>query len=225
METISIALADGTRVSGIVQAPADPGACFVFAHGAGAGMAHPFMAAVADGLARRGIATLRYQFPFMELGRKRPDTPSVAHATVRAAVAEASRRFGALPLVAGGKSFGARMTSQTQAADALPQVEALLFLGFPLHPAGVPSSTRAQHLQAVRVPMLFVQGTQDKLAELALLEPVIAALGPRARLMAIDQADHSFHVPKRSGRDDAAVLEALLDGVARWIADPRRGMP
>ncbi|HEY2256464.1 MAG TPA: alpha/beta family hydrolase [Variovorax sp.] len=220
-QKISIALGDGSRVSGIVQAPADPSACFVFAHGAGAGMTHPFMAAVADGLARRGIATLRYQFPSMELGSKRPDTPPVAHATVRAAVAEAIRNFGSLRLLAGGKSFGARMTSQAQATDPLPQVEALLFLGFPLHPAGVPGTSRAQHLQALRIPMLFVQGTQDKLAEMAQLQPVIAALGPLATLMVIDQADHSFHVPKRSGRNDAAVLDEMLDGVTRWVARPQ----
>jgi predicted alpha/beta-hydrolase family hydrolase len=217
MQKISIRINDDLSVSGIVQGPGHPSACYVFAHGAGAGMTHPFMAAVAHGLEERNIATLRYQFPYMELGKKRTDTPPAAHAAVRAAVAHAAQRFGPLRLFAGGKSFGARMTSQAQALDPLPQVEGLVFLGFPLHPAGEPSSSRADHLSKVGVPMLFVQGTQDKLADLALLHPVVDALGSRATLMTIDQADHSFHVLKRSGRNDEAVLIEMLDGVARWI--------
>ncbi len=218
MQKVSIRINDELNVSGIVQAPSDPRACYVFAHGDGAGMEHSFMAAVADGLAERGIATMRYQFPYMELGKKRPDTPPVAHAAVRAAVAHAALTFGALPLVAGGKSFGARMTSQAQAIDPLPQVECLVFLGFPLHPADEPAVSRAEHLSKVRIPMLFVQGTQDKLADLGHLRPVIDALGPRARLMTIEHADHSFHVLKRSGRDDAEVLKEILDGVTQWLA-------
>jgi predicted alpha/beta-hydrolase family hydrolase len=223
MQQVSIRINDDMTVSGIVQAPSDPRACYVFAHGAGAGMTHPFMAAVADGLAERNIATLRYQFPYMELGKKRTDIPPTAHAAVRAAVAHAVQLFGPLRLFAGGKSFGARMTSQAQSIEPLPQVEGLIFLGFPLHPAGEPASSRADHLAKVRVPMLFVQGTQDKLADLELLRPVIAALGARATLMSIDQADHSFHVLKRSGRDDDAVMTEMLDGVARWVDAGRAG--
>ena len=223
MEKVSIRIDDDLSVSGIAQGPGDPAACYVFAHGAGAGMTHPFMTAVADGLAQRNIATLRYQFPYMELGRKRTDTPPVAHAAVRAAVAHAAQMFGPVRLLAGGKSFGARMSSQAQAIDPLPQVEGLIFLGFPLHPAGEPASSRADHLAKVRIPMLFVQGTQDKLADLALLRPVVDALAPRATLMPIDPADHSFHVLKRSGRNDEAVLVEVLDGVARWIETLPRG--
>ncbi|MBO9512840.1 MAG: alpha/beta hydrolase [Variovorax sp.] len=216
MHTLTIPLGDGAAVSGLLQAPRSPIACYVFAHGAGAGMAHPFMQAAADGLAERHIATLRFQFPYMERGSKRPDTPPVAHAAVRAAVACAAREFGPLALVAGGKSFGARMTSQAQAIEPLPGVAGLVFLGFPLHPAGTPGTSRADHLSKVQVPMLFVQGTQDKLAEPGLLRPVVTGLGERATLMSIDHADHSFHVPKRSGRDDEAVMKEVLDGVARW---------
>ena len=217
MQKLTIRINDDTSVSGIVQAPSDPRACYVFAHGAGAGTTHPFMAAIADGLEQRNIATLRYQFPYMELGKKRTDTPPTAHTAVRAAVAHAAQLFGPLRLFAGGKSFGARMTSQAQAIEPLPQVEGLIFVGFPLHPAGEPASSRADHLSKVQVPMLFVQGTEDKLADLDLLSPVVASLGSRATLMTIDQADHSFHVLKRSGRDDAAVLVEILDGIARWV--------
>lgn len=222
MRKLSIQVSDDITVSGILQSPDDPVACYVFAHGAGAGMEHAFMTAVADGLAERRIATLRFQFPYMERGSKRPDTPPVAHAAVRAAVACATREFGSLMLLAGGKSFGARMTSQAQATLPLPQVAGLVFLGFPLHPAGTPSTSRADHLSKVRIPMLFVQGTQDKLAELDRLRPIVAALGTRATLMTIEHADHSFHVPKRSGRDDEAVLEEVLDDVMRWT-DALRG--
>ena len=187
-------------------------------HGAGAGMAHPFMAAVARGLAERGIATLRYQFPYMERGSKRPDIPKVAHAAVRAACAEAARRCPTLPLFAGGKSFGGRMSSQAQAIEPIPGVHGLIFFGFPLHPAGKPSDERAAHLANVRVPMLFLQGTRDELADLALLRPVVATLGERATLATFDDADHSLHVPARSGRSDAEVLAAALDRCAAWIA-------
>jgi uncharacterized protein len=213
-----LVVTDGAiRVSALLHAPAQPRACYVLAHGAGAGMTHPFMAAVADGLAARGIATLRYQFPYMEAGKKRPDVPALAHATVRAAVATAARELPKLPLIAGGKSFGGRMTSQAQAAAPLPGVRGLAFLGFPLHPAGRPSRERAQHLAAVDLPMLFLQGTRDELAHLDELEPVVAALGERATLRRFDDADHSFHVPRRSGRSDAQVLDEVLDAFGAWV--------
>lgn len=204
-------------VSGLLLAPPGARAAYVFAHGAGAGMAHPFMEAVAQGLAARGIATLRYQFPYMERGSRRPDTPRVAHAAVRAAVAGAGRVWPQLPLFAGGKSFGARMTSQAQADAPLPGVRGLAFLGFPLHPAGKPSDERAAHLSQVQVPMLFLQGTRDELAMLELLQPVVERLGHRATLRLFTDADHSFHVPARSGRKDADVLGELLDALAAWI--------
>jgi predicted alpha/beta-hydrolase family hydrolase len=207
-----------TRVSALLQAPPHPSTCFVFAHGAGAGMAHPFMAAVASGLAERGIASLRYQFPYMEKGGKRPDPPKVAHATVRAAVAEAHRQLPDVPLIAGGKSFGGRMTSQAQALAPLEGVTGLAFLGFPLHPAKQPSQERARHLAGVTIPMLFLQGTRDALAELSELEPVCAALGSRATLKLFADADHSFHVPARTGRKDAEVRAEMLDAFAAWAA-------
>ena len=203
---------------GLLIAPPGANACYVFAHGAGAGMTHPFMAAFAEGLAERGIATLRYNFPYMEAGSKRPDTPKVAHAAVRAAVAEAAERLPRMPLFAGGKSFGGRMTSQAQAAQPLPGVKGLLFLGFPLHPAGKPSIERAAHLDQVRVPMLFLQGTRDELATLDLLNPVVGGLGPNATLELFDDADHSFHVRARSGHTDAQVREAMLDATVAWMA-------
>jgi len=213
-----LAIADGAiRVSALVQAPPAARACYVLAHGAGAGMAHPFMAAVAAGLFARGIATLRYQFPYMEAGGKRPDPPAIAQASVRAAVAAAARELPALPLVAGCKSFGGRMTSQAQAAAPLPGVRGLVFLGFPLHPAGRPSRERAQHLAAIDVPMLFLQGTRDELAKLKELEPVTTALGARATLHLFADADHSFHVPRRSGRTDAQVLDEILDALSAWV--------
>src|SRR6185503_5055748 len=173
-------------------------------------------AAVAAELAERGIATLRYQFPYMEQGSKRPDPPALAHATVRAAVATAAELASGLPLIAGGKSFGGRMTSQAQAAAPLEGVRGLAFLGFPLHPAGKPSAERAKHLAQVKVPMLFLQGTRDALADLDQLKPVVASLGKRATLRLFDDADHSFHVPARSGRTDAEVMNAMLDAFAAW---------
>jgi predicted alpha/beta-hydrolase family hydrolase len=214
---LTIAVEATRRVSALLRAPADARACYVVAHGAGAGMRHAFMGAIAGALATRGIATLRYQFPYMENGSKRPDVPAVAHAAVRAAVAEASRAMPGVALVAGGKSFGGRMTSQAQAATPLPGVRGLVFLGFPLHPAGKPSDERAAHLADVRVPMLFLQGTRDDLASLALLKPVIERLGANASLVLSDDADHSFHVPARRGRKDADVLAALADAITAWV--------
>jgi predicted alpha/beta-hydrolase family hydrolase len=198
--------------------PPRPKACFVFAHGAGAGMTHSFMEEAAAGLKDRGIATLRYQFPYMENGSKRPDTPKVAHAAVRAAVAEATRLCPGLPLIAGGKSFGGRMTSQAQALAPLPGVGGLAFFAFPLHPSGKPSDERAAHLFDVHVPMLFLQGTQDKLADFQLLRPVVKHLGRRATLHAVDQADHAFHVLVRSGRSDAEVMREILDAFVAWVS-------
>jgi predicted alpha/beta-hydrolase family hydrolase len=179
-------------------------------------MAHPFMAAVATELGGRGIATLRYQFPYMDQGGKRPDPPKVAHAAVRAAVAEAGRLLPGMPLIAGGAAFGGRMTSQAQALEPLPGIRGLAFLGFPLHPAGKPSQERGQHLFEVRIPMLFLQGTRDALAMLDELEPLCTALGPRATLMLYADADHSFHVPARTGRKDAQVRAEMLDALAAW---------
>jgi predicted alpha/beta-hydrolase family hydrolase len=211
-----------TRVSALLQIPPRASACFVFAHGAGAGMAHPFMAAVAAGLSERGIASLRYQFPYMEGGGKRPDPPKVAHAAVRAAVAEARRQLPDVPLIAGGKSFGGRMTSQAQALAPLEGVTGLAFFGFPLHPAKRPSQERAAHLADVTIPMLFLQGTRDALADLGELEPVCAALGSRATLKLFAEADHSFHVPARTGRKDAEVRAEMLDAFAAWAVRESR---
>jgi len=216
-EAIRIAIDAGGEVSGLFDAPASPLACYVFGHGAGAGMAHSFMASVALGLAERDIATLRYQFPYMERGSRRPDSPKIAHAVVRAAIADAARRCPNLPLIAGGKSFGGRMTSQAQAASPLPGVVGLLFFGFPLHPAGKPSIDRAEHLARVKVPMLFVQGTRDELADAGLIEPTVEALRDSATLHWVPEGDHSLHVPARSGRSDAQVLSTALDAARRWI--------
>lgn len=209
-------------VSALLRVPDDARAGFVFAHGAGAGMTHRFMADFADGLAERGIATLRYQFPYMEHGSKRPDVPKVAHAAVRAAVAEAGRRLPRLPLFAGGKSFGGRMTSQAQAAAPLPGVRGLVFVGFPLHAAGKPEDTRGAHLLDVQLPMLFLQGTRDELATLDLLQALVQRLGERATLALFDDADHSFHVRARSGGSDAQTRAAMLDVMSAWppIAAP-----
>jgi predicted alpha/beta-hydrolase family hydrolase len=209
---------DGERnVSGLLQVPADARACMVLAHGAGAGMGHPFMASVAQGIAERGIATLRYQFPYMERGSKHPDAPHLAQATVRCAVAEASRLAPGLPLFAGGKSFGGRMTSQAQAESPLQGVRGIAFLGFPLHPSGRPSDERGMHLFDIDIPTLFLQGSRDELADLELLRPLVARLGGRATLKVFADADHSFHVPARSGRKDAEVRAELLDALADWI--------
>ena len=207
----------GTTVSALLKLPPDARALYVFAHGAGAGMTHSFMGAIADGLAERSIATLRYQFPSMEKGSRRPDSPPVAHAAVRAAVEAAARAAPGLPLFAGGKSFGGRMTSQAQAARPLTGVRGLVFFGFPLHPAKKPADERALHLQQVAVPMLFLQGTRDELADLTLLRPVVGRLGERAAMTEFEQADHSFHVPASSGRRDADVRAEMLDVTAAWI--------
>jgi predicted alpha/beta-hydrolase family hydrolase len=216
-EALQIEIAPGEAVSALLMQPPQSRACYVFAHGAGAGMTHASMEKVAAGLAERGIATLRYQFPYMEKGSKRPDAPAVAHAAVRAAVSEAGRRCGALPLIAGGRSFGGRMTSQAQALSPSPGVRGLAFLGFPLHPAGKPSSERAKHLTGVNIPMLFLQGTRDALAELNLLEPVVKDLGSRAQLRLLEGADHSFHVLKSSGRNDREVMDEALDAFVAWV--------
>jgi predicted alpha/beta-hydrolase family hydrolase len=215
--SLRIPLHDGSAVSGLALVPGAAKAGLVLAHGAGAGMSHPFMATVVDRLADRGVATLRYQFPYMEKGTGRPDPANVAQVTVRAAVAEAVRRLPDIPLFAGGKSFGGRMTSEAQAGGALPGVIGLVFLGFPLHPAKRPSAARAQHLVNVRIPMLFLRGTRDALAQPELLAQVTADLGNRATLKSFLDADHSFHVPKRSGSTDAQVMAELCDTISAWV--------
>ena len=182
-------------------------------------MSHPFMAAIAVGLGERGVATLRYQFPFIEQRAKRPDPPRLAQATVRAAVLEAARLTSGLPLFAGGKSYGGRMTSQAQAASPLPGIQGIVFLGFPLHPAGRPSEERANHLFDLQVPMLFLQGTRDQLADMQLLRPIISQLGACATLKLFQDADHSFHVPVRTGRSDPEVRNELLDAFAAWVTE------
>jgi uncharacterized protein len=214
---VTITVDDANRVSGLLQMPREARACYVMAHGAGAGMAHPFMQAVADEFAARGIATLRYQFPYMERGSKRPDAPKLAHAAVRAAVAEASRLAPELPLFAGGKSFGGRMTSQAQASSPLSGVRGLVFLGFPLHPAGKPADERGAHLFDAQVPMLFLQGTRDELADLQLLQALVDKLGARATLRLFEEADHSFHAPARTGRKDSQIRAEISKALADWI--------
>jgi predicted alpha/beta-hydrolase family hydrolase len=216
-ERLTLAIDETRRVSALLQLPPAAKACFVFAHGAGAGMDHASMVAIAAELAARNIATLRFQFPYMERRTRRPDPPLVCHATVRAAVAEAARLAPTLPLFAGGRSFGGRMTSQAQAIKPLPGVRGLGFIGFPLHPAGKPSAERALHLREVNIPMLFLQGTRDELAKLELLQPLIDQLGARATLKLLQDADHSFHVPARTGRKDAEVRAEMLDALATWI--------
>jgi predicted alpha/beta-hydrolase family hydrolase len=214
---VTIEAGSDQTVSGLLVIPERATACYVMAHGAGAGMTHPFMASVAGGLSERGVATLRYQFPFMEHGSRRPDRPAMAQATVRAAVVEAARLAPSVPLFAGGKSFGARMSSQAQAAAVLPGVRGLAFIGFPLHPAGKPSDERARHLFDVRIPMLFLQGTRDALAETGLLLPLSERLGGSVTMRLIELADHSFHVPARSGRTDQQAMGEVLDGLAGWM--------
>lgn len=208
---------DGTRVSALFLHPPAARACFVFAHGAGAGMEHPSMVAIAADLAARRVATLRFQFPYMQSGKRRPDLPPLCHATVRAAVAEAARMAPGLKLIAGGRSFGGRMTSQAQAIEPLSGVTGLAFLGFPLHPAGKPSTVRADHLCDVNIPMLFLQGTRDALADLDMVEPVVKRLGARASLKLLQDADHSFHVPARTGRRDMDVRAEMLDALVAWV--------
>lgn len=213
---VTITIDDARQVSGLLQVPTDARVCYVLAHGAGAGMSHPFLAAVADGLAERGIATLRYQFPYMEGGSKRPDAPTLAQATVRAAVAEAGHRVPGLALIAGGKSFGGRMTSQAQAISPLRGVRGLAFLGYPLHPAGRLSVERGAHLFEVQIPMLFLQGTRDALADSEVLQELVQNLSSRATLKWLQGADHSFHVPTRSGRRDADIRSEMFDAFAVW---------
>jgi uncharacterized protein len=217
-QELKIEVVRAGAVSALLLSPERPRACFIFAHGAGAGMAHSFMESFAKGLCERNIASLRYQFPYMEKGSKRPDPPAIAQATVRAAVAQAERRFPALTLIAGGKSFGGRMTSQAQAASSLPGIRGLAFVGFPLHPAGKPGTDRADHLAKIDTPMLFLQGTRDALAEVGLIEPVVTRLGPRATLHLVEGADHSFHVLARSGRKDLDVMGEICDAFADWTS-------
>jgi predicted alpha/beta-hydrolase family hydrolase len=210
----------GERVSGLLLRPLEAKALYLFAHGAGAGMTHPAMESNAQGLAARGVATLRYQFPYMEKGSRRPDPPRIAHAAVRAAAAKALELEPALPLFAGGRSFGGRMTSQAQSIEALPRVQGLAFLGFPLHPPGNPGIERAEHLKQVRrVPMLFVSGARDALAETDLLRSVVGGLGDRATLHLVAHADHVFKVAAKSGRTAADAEAEALDVLANWIAN------
>jgi hypothetical protein len=215
-EELSIEVDGSTHVPGLLQRAPAARALLVLAHGAGAGMRHAFLANAAHGLAQRGIDTLRYEFPYMSRGSRRPDSPPVCHATVRAAVNTARRIAPTLSILAGGKSFGGRMTSQAQANEALAGVAGLVFLGFPLHPPKEPSAARAAHLARVEIPMLFLQGTRDEFATQAYLLPVIESLGARARLELFTDADHSFHVPARSGRTDSQVRDALLDAIAAF---------
>lgn len=212
-----VKLPDGSTVSALWQKPKDAKAVLVLAHGAGAGMTHKNMAATADGLEARGIATLRYNFPYMEKGSKRPDNPPVAQAATRAAIADAAKLAGDLPLFAGGRSFGARMTSQAQSLDPLGHVRGLVFFAFPLHAPGKPGIERAEHLKAIKVPMLFLQGTKDEFAELDLLKSVTKSLGKRAKLVLAEHADHSFHAPAKTGRKDPEVLAEILDAAHDWM--------
>jgi uncharacterized protein len=216
-QELKITVGTADAVSALLMRPEKARACYVFAHGAGAGMRHASMEAIAAGLAERGIATLRYQFPYMEKGSKRPDPPAVAHAAVRAAVAEAAKVCAGLPLFAGGKSFGGRMTSQAQAKAPLDGVKGIAFFGFPLHPAGEPGVNRAAHLFEVEVPMLFLQGTRDALADVSLLKLVVRDLRELATLHLAEGADHSFHVLKSSGRTDRDVLAEILDAFSAWV--------
>ena len=216
---LTIDVNDSTQVSGLLEHPDGSKLCLVLAHGAGAGMEHPFMAALAADFGARKIATLRYQFPYLERGGKRPDPPALCHATVRAAVACAQQLMPKLSLFAGGKSFGGRMTSQAQAANPLPGVRGLAFFGFPLHPPDKPSIDRGAHLAKIAIPMLFLQGTRDNLADLALLRPLVEGLKKLATLKLMEGADHSFHVPARSGRTDQQVTAEMIDAFVAW-AEP-----
>jgi hypothetical protein len=216
-QPLALTVDDNTTVSALWMQPPRPVATYVFAHGAGAGMNHDFMVDLSRALFDQSVATLRYQFPFMERGSRRPDSPAVAHAAVRAAVALAHERLPATPLFAGGKSFGGRMTSQAQAAEPMPGVRGLAFVGFPLHPAGKPGIERAAHLAEVKLPMLFLQGTRDELAELTLLKGVVHGLGKTATLHLEDDADHAFHVRARSGRNDEQVVRALAAAMKAWF--------
>jgi predicted alpha/beta-hydrolase family hydrolase len=212
------------EVSAFLLRPPDAWLLYILAHGAGAGMRHRFLETVSASLAASGVATFRYQFPYLEAGRRRPDSPAVLEETVRAAVMRAGDIVPELPVVAGGKSLGGRMTSSAAATRPLPHVKGLAFLGFPLHPPGDPGTRRAEHLQQVNVPMLFLQGTRDAFAQLDLISDVCRGLGPRATLHQVEGADHSFGVPKRSGRSPAQVTEELTQAMVSWartlISDP-----
>jgi predicted alpha/beta-hydrolase family hydrolase len=216
MKSVRFSVGNDAEASALLAAPASARACYVLAHGAGAGMTHPFLERVAQELEGRGVASFRYQFPYMQEGRKRPDSAPRAEATVREAVRQAGKLLPGVALVAGGKSFGGRMTSQAQAAEPLPEVEGLAFLGFPLHPPGAPSAARGEHLARVQVPMLFLQGTRDEFASLELLSPLCQRLGDRARLVLIEGGDHSFRIRGR-GRDQGSVYAKLADALACWI--------
>jgi predicted alpha/beta-hydrolase family hydrolase len=213
---LSVEIKPNVRVSALLQLPPNAPTCFVFGHGAGAGMNHVFMVNLSSALQCRGVGTLRYQFPYMEKKSRRPDPPALCHATVRAVVDAARKQAPDVTLIAGGKSFGGRMTSQAQAVEPLADVRGLAFVGFPLHPAKKPSDERGAHLADVKVPMLFLQGTRDDLADLTLLAPLVEKLGARATLQRVEAADHSFHVLARSGRKDAEVMEELADSLAAW---------
>jgi predicted alpha/beta-hydrolase family hydrolase len=213
---LRFAVEDGGEVSALLLLPAEPRLMLVLAHGAGAGMTHPFLESLAAELAAVGVATLRYQFPYMEQRRRVPDSPAVLTATVRAAVRTAAELAPRLPLIAGGKSMGGRMTSQAAAQQPLDAVRGLVFFGFPLHPPNKPGTKRAEHLKQVTVPMLFLQGTRDTLADLKLLKPICEDLGSQATLHIIETADHSFHMLKKSGKTDEGVLRELAQTTASW---------
>lgn len=216
-KAVTIAVDAERTVSGLLAVPKSARASYVLAHGAGAGMAHPFLATIAGLLAERGVATLRYQFPYMERGSKRPDSPKIAEATVRAAFAFAAEAAPGLPIFAGGKSYGGRMSSQAEAAGHMDGLRGLIFLGFPLHPPGSPGVSRGDHLADVKLPMLFLQGTRDEFAELDLLKPLVKSLGRRATLHLIPDGNHSFRVPAKTGRREADVMVELADAASGWI--------
>ncbi|MGD0503062.1 MAG: alpha/beta family hydrolase [Steroidobacteraceae bacterium] len=216
-QPVTLTVGNDLRVSALLERPANARALFVMGPGAGAGMRHAFLSDVSAALATRGIASLRYQFPYMERDSRRPDSPAICHATVRAASAWAGESEPTLQLIAGGKSFGGRMTSQAQALDPLAGVRGLAFLGFPLHPPKKPSLTRAEHLSKIHIPMLFVQGTRDVLAETELMRHAVEGLGDRARIRWMEGADHAFHVPARSGKSDADVLGEIADALEAWV--------
>jgi uncharacterized protein len=218
MEPVRLSFgADHSSLTALLLAPPTARALYVLGHGAGAGMEHPFMRSVSEALAARGVATFRYNFPYTEIGRGRPDPKPVLLRAVRAAVSTAAAALPGLPLFAGGKSMGGRMTSEAQAREPLPGVRGLVFLGFPLHPPKRPNAERARHLAGVELPMLFVQGTRDDLAELDLVRPVVAGLGDRAHLHLVQGADHGFSVLRRSGRSEAEVMTELATAVEGWI--------
>ena len=217
VKRVPIEVSKTVCVSGLWQRPPRAWSCLIIAPGAGAGMEHPFMTEMAAELNALGIATLRYQFPYMERDGRRPDPPALCHATVRAAAQVCAFHAIGLPRFAGGKSFGGRMTSQAQAANPLDEIRGLAFIGFPLHPPGKPSAERGAHLDDVRVPMLFLQGTRDEFATLSLLQSLIRRLGRRATLGLFKDANHSFHAPARTGRTDAQIRAELAVTLAKWM--------